>query len=97
LKLEGEELERAALLFSALGNKLRLKVILLLASTDRPLHIKAVSKRLGVSYPTIYRHIAVLRRAGLVKVYEVGRSRVVALTKPEALEKVLSTSRELKT
>lgn len=91
-----ERLEEAARYFHALGNRLRLRIILLLASTDRPLHIKAVSRRLKVSYPAIYRHIAVLKRAGIVRVYEVGRSRVVALNQPEAHLSAINLARKQK-
>jgi len=84
-ELPGEpELEEAAKYFHALGNKLRLKIILLLLSTDRPLHIKAISRRLKTSYPAIYRHITTLREAGIIRIYEVGRSRVVTLRDPES-------------
>lgn len=94
--LERERLGEAARLFHALGNRLRLRIILLLSSTDRPLHIKAISKTLKVSYPTIYRHITLLKKAGIIKIYEVGRSRVIALTKPEEIRKVLALINELK-
>ncbi len=95
--LGGGELEQAARFFHALGSRLRLRILLLLSSTDRPLHIKAVSRRLRVSYPTIYRHVRVLREAGLVKVYEVGRSRVISLTSPQLLKKILGEIKALKT
>lgn len=96
-ELIGGELEQAARLFNALGSRLRLRILLLLSSTDRPLHIKAVSRRLKVSYPTIYRHVKVLRNAGLVKVYEVGRSRVIALANPQLLKNILAEIKALKT
>ncbi len=94
--LEKERVGEAARLFHALGNRLRLRVILLLSSTDRPLHIKAVSKMLKVSYPTIYRHITILKKAGIIKIYEVGRSRVITLTRPEEIRKVIALINELK-
>lgn len=95
--LEGDEVGDAARLFHALGNGLRLRILGLLVSTDQPLHIKAVSKRLKTSYPTVYKHVNVLKKAGLVKVYEVGRSRVVALRNPEALKGVIAAYKALKT
>lgn len=91
------ELEQAARFFHALGSRLRLRILLLLSSTDRPLHIKAVSRRLRVSYPTIYRHVKVLRDSGLIKVYEVGRSRVITLSDPQLLKRILGEIKILKT
>jgi DNA-binding transcriptional ArsR family regulator len=68
-------------IFNALGNETRLKILLIASQNDRPLHIKAYARLLKKRYSAVYRHITILRRAGLVTVYEVGRSRVVALRK----------------
>ncbi len=74
-----ELLERVSMLFEALGNKTRLKILLMVADTKRPLHIKAVAKSLKMDYAATYRHVKVLEGAGIVEIYEVGRSRVLSL------------------
>ncbi|GBC70444.1 hypothetical protein HRbin02_00211 [Candidatus Calditenuaceae archaeon HR02] len=68
-------------IFNALGNETRLKILLIASQNDRPLHIKAYARLLKKRYSAVYRHISILHRAGLVTIYEVGRSRVVALRK----------------
>jgi DNA-binding transcriptional ArsR family regulator len=65
-------------LFNALGNTIRLRIIFMISETKRPLHIKAVAQNLQMDYAAVYRHIDVLKKAGLVRVFEVGRSRVLS-------------------
>ena len=78
--LEQEDVERLASFFNAIGNSIRLKILLTLQQTRRPLHIKAISKQLGVDYAAIYRHVKLLEAAGFIEIFEVGRSRVLSLT-----------------
>jgi len=52
----------------------------MLAETKRPLHIEAVARNLGMDYGAVYRHVKVLKEVRLLKVYEVGRSRVLSTT-----------------
>jgi len=87
--LENELIDRVADVLGALGNRTRLRIIKLIAETDRPLHIKALSRALKVRYSAIYRHVATLRKAGIVTVHEVGRSRVVALRHQKELGDLL--------
>ncbi|MEN2974973.1 MAG: winged helix-turn-helix domain-containing protein [Candidatus Caldarchaeales archaeon] len=87
---EDEELESVTRYFHALGNKTRLKILLLLASTERPLHIKAISRKLKISYPAIYRHIKTMENANILQIYEVGRSRVVTVISPEIHSEVIN-------
>jgi len=72
-----EELKTAAKIFGALGNIVRLRILLMLMDTSKPLHITAVASNLKMDYGGVYRHVEVLRDAGLIQVYEVGRSRVL--------------------
>jgi len=72
-----EELKTAAKIFGALGNTIRLRILLMLMETSKPLHITAVASNLKMDYGGVYRHVEVLRDAGLIQVYEVGRSRVL--------------------
>jgi DNA-binding transcriptional ArsR family regulator len=73
-----EELRSASTMFSALGNSVRLRILLMLMDSKKPLHITAVASNLKMDYGGVYRHVEILRRAGLLQVYEVGRSRVLS-------------------
>ena len=50
----------------------------MLMDSKKPLHITAVASNLKMDYGGIYRHVEVLKDAGLLQVYEVGRSRVLS-------------------
>ena len=73
-----EDLKTASQIFGALGNTVRLRILLMLMDTSKPLHITAVASNLKMDYGGVYRHVEVLRDAGLIQVYEVGRSRVLS-------------------
>ena len=73
-----EDLKTASEIFGALGNTIRLRILLMLMDTKKPLHITAVASILKMDYGGVYRHVEVLRDAGLIQVYEVGRSRVLS-------------------
>jgi len=57
--------EELAQLHKALSVPVRLHIMQLIA--DRPLCVNAVTRYLGISQPAVSQHLAVLRRAGLVK------------------------------
>ncbi len=65
-------------MFGALGNPVRLRILLMLMDSKKPLHITAVADNLKMDYGGVYRHVEVLKSAGLIEVYEVGRSRVLS-------------------
>jgi DNA-binding transcriptional ArsR family regulator len=71
------DVEKAASVFNALGNPTRLRILTLVSETDRPLHIMAVAKALGLNYAALYRQVRILKDRGLIEVYDVGRSRVL--------------------
>ena len=73
-----EDLRSASSVFAALGNSVRLRILLMLMDSKKPLHITAVASNLKMDYGGVYRHVEVLRDAGLLQVYEVGRSRVLS-------------------
>jgi DNA-binding transcriptional ArsR family regulator len=73
-----EELKSASTLFVALGNPVRLRILLMLMDNKKPLHIMGVASNLKMDYGRVYRHVEVLEAAGLIQVYEVGRSRVLS-------------------
>jgi DNA-binding transcriptional ArsR family regulator len=73
-----EEFKPASTLFLALGNPVRLRILTMLMDSKKPLHIRAVASNLKMDYGGVYRHVEVLEAAGLIQVYEVGRSRVLS-------------------
>ena len=83
------DVPRVSHIFNALGNDTRVRALLLVDQTERPLHIKAIAEALKLDYAALYRHIKVLQRSGLLVVYEVGRSRVVSLKNRESIEQLL--------
>lgn len=90
-----EILTNTSKIFNALGNTTRLKILKIVSESNRPLHIKAISRELKMRYTAIYRHISILKNAGLVTIYEVGRSRVVAIAKPELINELLNFGKKL--
>jgi len=91
-----EMLQNAAKVFYALSSVARLRILSLIESSKRPLHIKAVSRALKIDYATVYRHIRALESAGLVEIYDVGRSRVVEVKDPNTLKELIAKASELK-
>ena len=73
-----EELKSMSQTFSALGNIVRLRILLMLMDSKKPLHITAVASNLKMDYGGVHRHVEILRNAGLLQVFEVGRSRVLS-------------------
>jgi DNA-binding transcriptional ArsR family regulator len=73
-----EDLKAASTIFGALGNPVRLRILLMLMNSTKPLHITAVATNLKMDYGGVYRHVEVLRDANLIQVYDVGRSRVLS-------------------
>lgn len=91
-----EDLQNAAKVFYALSSVARLRILSLLESSRRPLHIKAVSRTLKIDYATVYRHIRTLESAGLVEIYDVGRSRVVEVKDPDTLKELIAKASGVK-
>jgi DNA-binding transcriptional ArsR family regulator len=73
-----DDLKSVSTMFAALGNSVRIRILLMLMDSKKPLHITAVASNLKMDYGGVYRHVEVLRNAGLLQVYEVGRSRVLS-------------------
>ncbi len=87
--IQNTELKKLAFFLKALGNPTRLKILFLVANSEKPLHIKAVVKKLGMDYAATYRHIKMLEKAQIIKIFEVGRSRVLAVNKSREIFQVL--------
>ena len=88
-----EDLRTASEMFGALGNAVRLRILLMLMESKKPLHITAVASNLKMDYGGIYRHVEVLRDAGLIQVYEVGRSRVLSPLNTETIKDLIGKAK----
>lgn len=88
-----EDLKSASRMFGALGNTVRLRILLMLMDSKKPLHITAVASNLKMDYGGVYRHVEVLRDAGLIQIYEVGRSRVLSPLNAELLRDLIAKSK----
>ena len=90
-----DELKSASQTFSALGNIVRLRILLMLMDSKKPLHITAVASNLKMDYGGVHRHVEVLRNAGLLQVFEVGRSRVLSPLNIEQVRGFITGAKEL--
>ena len=90
-----DELKSASQTFSALGNIVRLRILLMLMDSKKPLHITAVASNLKMDYGGVHRHVEVLRNAGLLQVFEVGRSRVLSPLNIEQVREFIAGAKEL--
>ena len=71
--------------FAALADPVRNKIVQLLAARDMP--AGDIASRFPVSRPAVSRHLAVLRRANLVRVREQAQMRVYSLN-TEGLDEI---------
>lgn len=90
-----EEIVHISTIFSALSSPTRLKILFVISETKRPLHIKAVAEALKVDYAAVYRHVGVLKRANLLEVYEVGRSRVLSPLHVDLINQFIQLAKEV--
>ena len=67
-----DETRKVSNIFSAIGNPIRFKILMLVNETERPLHIKAVAKILKKDYAAIYRHVKVLEKTDLLEYTRLG-------------------------
>jgi ArsR family transcriptional regulator len=88
-----EEIGKIALMFEAVGNPVRFKILMLVNETERPLHIKAVAKILKMDYAAVYRHVKILEKSGLIGIYEVGRSRVLYSKNAEVIKQIVQLAK----
>jgi DNA-binding transcriptional ArsR family regulator len=90
-----EDINKVSAVFGALSHPTRIKILLITGETKKPLHIKAVAKILKADYAAIYRHIEVLKRANLLEVYEVGRSRVLSPLHMDVVNQIIQLTKEV--
>ena len=93
--MSDEIIGQLAAIFQALGNETRLKALMLIKDTQRPLHIKAISNALQIEYAALYRHVKQLQRSGLVETFDVGRSQVLALKHKDMLDQLLQLTQKI--
>jgi ArsR family transcriptional regulator len=72
------DLRRLRVLYRALGDETRLRVIGLLAEVG-PLPVTELSVRVGLSQPLISWHLRILRLAGLIDTQRQGRTTICRL------------------
>jgi ArsR family transcriptional regulator, arsenate/arsenite/antimonite-responsive transcriptional repressor len=84
-----DQLERTftqcAPLFFAMGDAMRQKIILLLATTEE-MNVSAFTEVLPLSRPAISHHLKILRQAGLIQLRKSGNESFYALCEEPALE-----------
>lgn len=90
-----DEINRVSMLFAAIGNPIRFRILLLVNETERPLHIKGVARILKRDYAAVYRQVKVLEKNGLIRIYEVGRSRVLYAKNAELLKQIIEIAKNI--
>ena len=90
----GKDIDNITNIFNALSSPTRLKILLTIIETKRPLHIKAVAKALDIDYAAIHRHVKILKKANLLEVYDVGRSRVLSPTHIDLIKQFLQLAQK---
>ena len=73
--------------FKALGDETRLKIVLMLNNQARP--VNEIVDFFNLSQPTISRHLAVLKQAGLVKAKRHSQQILYSLNEENISDKVL--------
>ncbi|MCB0047333.1 MAG: winged helix-turn-helix transcriptional regulator [Caldilineaceae bacterium] len=67
LSLTSEEADRLAAQFKAMGNPVRLQIVMLLSRYGGQVCVCDIEARFTLSQPTISHHLKILRRAGLIE------------------------------
>jgi len=93
--LTKEEIDKVSAVLGALSHPTRVKILLITGETKKPLHIKAIAKILKADYAAIYRHIEVLKKANLLEIYEVGRSRVLSPLHMGIINQIVQLAKEV--
>ncbi len=89
--LSEEETEATAVLFRALGDPARVRIMNVLATSDGPVCICNLVEPLGLSQPTVSHHMKKLLEVGLVDREQRGKWAYYTL-KPKAARKLLAVA-----
>ncbi len=73
-----QDLRRLRVLYRALGDETRLRIIGLLAEVG-PMPVNVLSSRVGLSQPLISWHLRIMRLAGLIDTERQGRTTICRL------------------
>lgn len=76
--LDSEKLEKAAEVFKAFGNPIRIRIINALRSDN--LRVMELADNLGYSQPIVSQQLKILKSAGIVQKVKEGRSNRYSLT-----------------
>ena len=79
--LSDEEVESAAMLFKALGDPARVKIVNVLAQTREPVCACEFEPALGLAQPTVSHHLKKLTDAGLLEREQRGKWAYFSLTR----------------
>lgn len=84
--MSGEINRRACLLFASMSHPVRLKIVELLISQSRT--VNEIAADIGLSQSGTSQHLAILTRAGILKVEQHGNSRIYTVRGPR-VEKIV--------
>lgn len=77
------ELRQAARVLKCMGHPLRLSLVECLCA--QPLHVRQLEAGLGLEQAVVSKHLAILRKGGVVACRPRGRHRLYTVCHPEAL------------
>ena len=75
------ELEEFDKVFGALAHATRRHILIVIEANGGRVNAGQIADRFAHSWPTVTRHLGVLREAGLVEVEVIGRERIYAIDK----------------
>jgi DNA-binding transcriptional ArsR family regulator len=82
------ELERFDRIFAALSHRTRRQIVFILHLRGGRMTGREVAERFSCRWPTVSRHLSVLREAGLVSVSREGRERIYSVDMSEIEAKI---------
>ena len=94
-KAVATSLEDVAKCLAALGSALRLRILLLLSNSSKPLPTCLISALLGKNPQLVSYHLRVLRECGIVREIEVDKFRLYTVDRDALARIVLQLSRAL--
>ena len=93
--MQVDAIDRQIRLFQSLSSVPRMRILNLLLLTEKPVHIKGISRTLKLDYAATYRHIENLKKANLISIYEVGRSRVPYVNRKSEVKALIEATTKL--
>lgn len=84
-----KNLERKSIIFKALGEPVRLKIVNILLKKDGCTCICELSKLLKKDQSVIFRHVGILKNAGVVDTCKESRFLMCSIEKKEKIKKIM--------